>query len=183
LWAKWTTTAPPCWARPFARPPPITAARAKRICAGISRPRDIFDTGPLGGLSTRGWLRRLDNSQDSNGYDEGWWMVYARAGWFARWHARPDWWLDAEAAARLPLYNSARYSLTGADGDGNVSVEPGREITTEAALILRRPTWSIGLAYENFAFGRSEPEPLPPFEIFQPESKGEAWSLRVGVVF
>ena len=144
---------------------------------------DIFDTGPLGGLSTRGWLRRLDNSQNSNGYDEGWWMVYARAGWFARWHTGPDWWLDAEAAARLPLYNSARYSLTGADGDGNVSVEPGREITTEAALTLRRATWSIGLAYENFAFGRSDPEPLPPFEIFQPESKGDAWSLRVGVAF
>ena len=142
-----------------------------------------FDTGPLGGISTRGWLRRLDNSNDHNGYDEGWWMVYARAGWFAEGRRPGGWSGEAEAALRLPLYNSARYSLTGADGEGNVSVEPGREITTEAALTLRRETWSVGLAYEDFDFGRSDPEPLPPFEIFQPSSEGRLLSLRVGVIF
>jgi hypothetical protein len=144
---------------------------------------DIFDTGPLGGLSTRGWLRRLDNSQDSNGYDEGL-VDGVRPRGLVRPLARASRLVARRGSRRAPpLYNSARYSLTGADGDGNVSVEPGREITTEAALILRRATWSIGLAYENFAFGRSDPEPLPPFEIFQPESKGDAWSLRVGVAF
>lgn len=143
-----------------------------------------FDTGPLGGISTRGWLRRLDNSnRNSNGYDEGWWMVYARTGWFAEGRRPGGWSWEAEAALRVPLYNSARYSLTGADGEGNVTVEPGREITTEATLTLRRETWSVGLAYENFEFGRSEPEPLPPFEIFQPASEGNAWSFRVGVIF
>ena len=143
----------------------------------------VFETGPLGGLSTRGWLRRLDNSNDHNGYDEGWWMVYARAGWFVEGRQPGGWNWEAEASLRVPLYNSARYSLTGADGEGNVSVEPGREVTSEAALTLRRANWSVGLAYENFDFGRSDPEPLPPFEIFQPASEGAAWSFRVGVIF
>ena len=140
-------------------------------------------TGPLGGLSTRGWLRRLDNSQDSNGYDEAWWMLYARAGWFARWSWSAGGHLDAEAALRLPLYNSARYSLTGADGRGNASVEPGRELSYEATLTWRTANWLAGLTYEDFQFGLSDPEPLPPFEIFQPASEGRVLSLRLGLVF
>ena len=140
-------------------------------------------TGPLGGLSTRGWLRRLDNRKDSNGYDEGWWTLYARAGWFARWTWSAGGHLAAEAALRMPLYNSARYSLTGADGSGNVRVEPGREPSYEAALTWRTANWLAGLTYEDFHFGRSDPEPLPPFEIFQPESEGRVLSLRVGLVF
>lgn len=141
-------------------------------------------TGPLGGLSTRGWLRRLDNSQrNSNGYDEAWWTFYVRAGWFASRTTRAGGQLSAEAALRAPLYNTARYSLTGADGSGNVSVEPGREVSYETAVTWRTATWLAGLTYEDFHFGLSDPEPLPPFEIFQPESKGRVLSLRVGLVF
>lgn len=141
-------------------------------------------TGPLGGISTRGWLRRLDNSQrDSNGYDEAWWIVYARAGWYADWTMTARGHLTAEAAVRLPLYNSARYSLTGTDGSGNVSVKPGHETSLEASLTWRTTGWLVGLTYEDFQFGLSDPEPLPPFEIFQPESEGRLLSLRAGLVF
>lgn len=141
-----------------------------------------FTTGPLGGLSTRGWLRRLDNN-DRNGYDEAWWMVYGRAGWYAAWSPAAGWQLDLEAAARLPAYNRARYSLVGPRGDGNVSVEPGRTVSYEARAELRHTTWHLGLAYEEFRFGESEAEPLPPFEIFQPRSDGRILSLQVGVAF
>ena len=143
-----------------------------------------FASGPLGGLSTRGWLRRLDNSdRASNGYDEAWWMVYGRAGWFAAWPSAAGWQLHLEAAARLPVYNRARYSLVGPRGDGNVSVAPGREISYEARVEVRHAAWHLGLAYEAFRFGESEATPLPPFELFQPRSEGRILSLQVGVTF
>lgn len=129
------------------------------------------ETGPLGGLSTRGWLRRLDNSQDSNGYDEAWWLLYGRAGWYAGWRPGPDLRLRVEAAVRLPAYNSARYSLAGPEGDGNVSVEPGREVSYEARAELRAATWSLGLTYEDFRISQSEPEPLPPSKSSNPNPK------------
>lgn len=143
-----------------------------------------FRTGPLGGLATRGWLRRLGNSdRDSNGYDEAWWMVYGRAGWFAAWSPSAGWQINLEAAARLPAYNRARYSLAGPGGEGNVSVEPGREVGYEARAEVRRAAWHVALTYAELRFGESEPEPLPPFEIFQPRSEGRIVSLQAGLSF
>jgi hypothetical protein len=146
--------------------------------------RDDTQTGPLGGLATRAWLRRLDNSaRDNNGYDEAWWMVYGVLGWFVEQPLDQHHHLFAEAALRLPLYNNARYSLVGPEGDGNVAVEPGREWSYEAAAGLRTTRWRLALAYETFSFGRSASKPLPPFEIFQPESEGRQLSLRISLIF
>lgn len=143
-----------------------------------------WNSGPLGGLSTRAWLRQLDHSErNSNGYDEAWWLVYGRAGWFAEYAAAADTRWFAEGALRLPVYNYAKYSLTGADEDRQVAVEPGRELSYEAAAGLRKAGWTVALTYEDFSFGRSDPEALPPFEIFQPASEGRVLSLRVGLLF
>lgn len=143
-----------------------------------------WSSGPLGGLSTRAWLRQLDHSErNSNGYDEAWWLVYARAGWFAEYAATADARWFAEGALRLPVYNYAKYSLTGADEDRQVSVEPGRELSYEAAAGWRTATWTVAVTYEDFNFGRSDPASLPPFEIFQPASEGRVLSLRVGLLF
>ncbi len=145
---------------------------------------DQMDTGPLAGLSARAWLRRLDHgARDSNGYDEGWFITYARLGWFASVGPADGLRVRAEAALRLPIYNTAHYSLTGADGSSDASVEPGGELSAEAALDLVSPRWRIGLAYEDFEFSESNGASLPPFEIFQPESEGRLLSLRVGVTF
>lgn len=143
-----------------------------------------FSTGPLGGLSLRTWLRRLDNgARDSNGYDEAWLIAYGRAGWFAERALGGDLRLALEAALRLPIYNGARYSLSGADDASDVSVEPGRELSGEVALVLRGARGWVGVAYEDFAFSRSEAESLPPFQVFQPESEGRLVTVRAGLAF
>jgi hypothetical protein len=137
---------------------------------------------PFAGLGARPWLRRLDNTRvDSGGYDEEWISLYGRAGLRAEWGDPAGTQLFAEAALRRPFYTSVRYILDLDGHGGDVSVEPGAEWTVAAEAGLRWRGACLTLFYEDLAFGRSDPESIPPFDIAQNESSGQILGLRLGV--
>ncbi len=142
--------------------------------------------GPLAGLGLRSWLRRLDNSErNSTGYDEAWLTAYARLGAFAEGAtaATPTSPWRVEAGLHLPFYNTAYYSLESPLTSETASVSPGLKPSLFAEASVRGAGWFASLRFEELLFGASDPEPLPPFEIFQPESEGRLVSLQAGLTW
>jgi hypothetical protein len=145
---------------------------------------DRLRLAPFLGLGARPWLRRLDSSpRDSNGYDEEWLSIYGRAGLRAEWTATANARFFAQAAARRPFSTTTRVSLSFDDGDQDLSLEPKSEWSADAEVGAEIGDARISLFCEQIAFGRSDSESVPPFEIFQPESEGRLVGLRVGLEF
>ena len=154
----------------------IAEADARRVYAL----GEALELRPRAGFGWRSWLRRIDNSgRFSNGYDESWNSAYGLLGAELR-HRVGDAAVFAGATCRAPVFNRVRYHLTTAGGDDNVTVEPGREPGWRVEAGIERGAWTLCAFFERMDFPRSDAEVIPPFEVFQPESRGEVVGLRLG---
>ncbi len=135
------------------------------------------------GIGARYWLRRLaEGNTDAGGYDEGWFMLYARLGAELIWQVAPDTRFYFNFARRPAIYNSTWYNIRIQDEE-TFSLEPGRDWTwdLEAGWVTDRYRFSV--YYETYAFKQSDSKLFPPLEVFQPESEGRSAGVQIGVMW
>ncbi len=141
-----------------------------------------FRLSPLAGVGARGWLRQLDNSpRDSTGYDEAWLTTFLRTGLRAAYAPREDAEFFAEAALRLPVYNTVHYSFNFDGSSEDVAVEPGCELTFAAEAGAKFHGTRVSAFYEQLKFSRSNTATISGFDVSQPDSDGSIIGLRIGI--
>lgn len=138
---------------------------------------------PRFGIGARYWLRRLAKGDtDAGGYDEGWFMLYARLGADLVWQPAPDTRFFIDIARRPAIYNRTWYNIRIQDEE-TFTLEPGRDWTwdVEAGWVTDRYRFSV--FYETYAFKQSDSKLFPPLEVFQPKSDGRSAGVQMGVMW
>lgn len=144
---------------------------------------DATRWAPLAGLAGFFRERGIDNSNRfRDGYDERWASIAARLGARAEIDTAVDVTLHAEAAAVLPLLQRVAYNLSDS-GESGVTVEPGRRTGLRLSAGAAIGPWSLAIAHEVLAYGRSEDQSLGRFLVYQPESDEQRTTLQLSAEF
>ena len=138
---------------------------------------------PRFGFGARYWLRRLaEGETDAGGYDEGWFMLYARLGADVVWTVDPKTRFFVNFARRPAIYNRTWYNIRIQDEE-TFSLEPGREWTWDVEAGWQTDRYTFAVFYETFAFKQSNSKIVPPLEVFQPKSEGQSVGVQMGVLW
>lgn len=142
-----------------------------------------FSFQPRFGIGARYWLRRIaEGDTDAGGYDEGWFMLYARLGGIVQWAIDPQTRIFLSVARRPALYNETYYSIELEDEE-TFSLKPGRDATWEIEAGLTVQRIRISVFYETLSFEQSNSKIVPPLELFQPESEGRIVGAQIGLLW
>lgn len=136
---------------------------------------------PFAGLGYRWWLRDIQNSSNSIGYEETWWSSYARLGIRSNHIFSDQLNAFAEAGVKFPMNteNEADLSVL---GFSTVTLEPGNETSFFAEAGLKREKLKFSIFYEGMRFSKSSLDNNYN-AFYQPESKADIFGVNIGIVF
>lgn len=137
---------------------------------------------PFIGLGSEVWLRDLDDTRTPdgarvNGAREWWGCVYGRMGLGLEYPVTEDIRLFAEAGIKLPIYarNEADFHLSGDPGGG---LEPEMDFSGFGSIGYRWKQWGVKASYDSLRFDRSDVESAGQFNLYQPDSKSDIYSVE-----
>lgn len=150
-------------------------------------PNYRFDSGLLVkgfiGIGGRWWFRDIDSTRTAtgapvSGSEEWWWCVFGRLGAGVEYPVSKELEIFTEAGLKVPIYarNYANFFVTNSP---SASLEPDQEVSAFGNIGLRWKNVSVKFAYDSLRFGRSDKVDSGTFELYQPKSKADIYSLEV----
>lgn len=139
----------------------------------------VLSIGPLAGLGTRVWQRRLDATGDRKyGYDENWIMLYGLLGVGANAKIFSQTELFARAVLRFPFLNTETINVSDQGDSSTVVLRPGNKVSLylEGGLVVDMIFLSV--YYEQLRFSESNLD--EEYEILQPESSADIFGIKAG---
>ncbi len=138
---------------------------------------------PFAGLVGEFWLRDLDDTKTSDGSPvmgarEWWGCVYGRLGLGAEYPIAEEIVVFAEGGVKLPVYarNEAEFFVSGSPSAG---LEPEQDFSGFGNIGLRWKQWGARIAYDSLRFDRSDAVSVGMFDLYQPRSESDVYSVEV----
>lgn len=138
---------------------------------------------PFAGLGGKLWLRDLDDTKTSDGDPvkgarEWWGCVYGRAGLGAEYPLSEEMAVFAEAGLKLPIYarNEANFFMSDSLRAG---LEPKQDFSGFGNVGIRWKQWGIRASYDALRFDRSDAVSSGMFDLYQPKSKSDIYSVDI----
>ena len=135
------------------------------------------------GLGGEFWLRDLDDTKTSNGDPvkgarEWWGCVYGRLGLGVEYPVTEEIGVFAEAGVKLPIYarNEANFFVS---GNPSAHLEPELDFSGFGNIGLRWKQWGARVSYDALRFDRSDAVSSGMFDLYQPKSKSDVYSVEV----
>ncbi len=137
---------------------------------------------PFAGLGYRWWLRDIQDTANSVGYEERWWSIYGRIGIRGDRAFSPRERFFATAGVILPFYSENKADLS-AFGFGDISLEPEGSPSFFAEAGYGRDTLKVGIFYEGLRFSKSDPVTSGNYIFWQPESEADTLGINLYFTF
>ena len=135
------------------------------------------------GLGGEFWLRDLDDTKTSagdpvKGAREWWGCVYGRLGFGAEYPLTQEIGIFTEAGLKLPIYarNEAKFLVSGSP---SADLEPEQDFSGFGNIGLRWKQWGARVSYDALRFDRSDVVSSGMFDLYQPKSKSDVYSVEV----
>jgi hypothetical protein len=135
------------------------------------------------GIGGRWWFRDIDDTRTEagepvRGSEEWWWCVYGRLGAGTEYPVSRELDIFTEAGVKMPVYarNDANLYVIGAP---SASLEPDQDISVFGNIGIRWKQLAVKFAYDSLRFDRSDKVTSGTFELYQPKSKADIYSLEV----
>ena len=135
------------------------------------------------GLGGEFWLRDLDDTKTSDGDSvrgarEWWGCLYGRAGLGAEYPVAEEITVFAEGGVKLPIYarNEANFFVSDSPSAG---LEPVQDFSGFGNIGLRWKKWGAKLSYDTLRFDRSDTVSSGMFDLYQPKSESDVYSVEV----
>ncbi len=146
-----------------------------------------FDSGlwlkSFAGLGGEFWLRDLDDTKTPggdpvNGGREWWGCIYGRMGLGAEYPVAEEVVIFAEGGIKLPIYarNEVDFYVSGSSSAG---LEPEQDFSGFGHIGLRWKQWGAKVSYDSLRFDRSDAVSSGLFNLYQPESQADVYSVVV----
>jgi hypothetical protein len=137
----------------------------------------------LAGLGVNSWDRDIQNSTDINGnpvfgYLEEYRLTYARLTAGINFH-QTRWLHQLRAGGRYGLDISERIDLFGVTLEPKPQFSPYIEWRSDRLSATGKPRLGFSIYHEQLILDKSDPVAIPPFLIWQPESKRVETGLRL----
>ncbi len=129
---------------------------------------------PFGGIGYRWWKRNVTGTQSFQAFDEGWHVVYTKAGARGQYGIDRDVALFADAGTILPVYTRVSGGSSGSKG----SFKPGMGVSTFAEAGVDYKGLRPSIYYEGNRFSADESG-----VIGFPRTEGDVFGLRVAFEF
>ncbi len=135
------------------------------------------------GLGGEFWLRDLNDTKTDagdpvQGSREWWGSLYGRMGLGAEYPVTENIRIFSEAGVKLPVYarNEANFFVS---GNPSVGLEPKQDFSGFGNLGLRWKQWGAKVSYDSLRFDRSDAVSSGMYDLYQPESKSDVYSIEV----
>jgi hypothetical protein len=146
-----------------------------------------FDSGlwlkSFVGLGGEFWLRELKDTRTSGGdpvrgAEEWWGCLYGRLGLGLEYSLPKEIVVFAEGGVKLPIYarNEANFFLSGSPSAG---LEPEQDFSGFGKIGLRWKQWGAKVIYDSLRFNRSDAVSSGMFNLYQPESQADVYSIEI----
>lgn len=135
------------------------------------------------GIGGEWWFRDIDDTRTEmgdpvKGSEEWWWCVYGRLGAGAKYPVSKELDIFTEAGVKIPVYarNDANLFVIGAP---SARLEPDQDISVFGNIGIRWKQLAVKFAYDSLRFDRSDKVTSGTFELYQPKSEADIYSLEV----
>lgn len=135
------------------------------------------------GLGGEFWLRDLDDTKTPGGDPvqgarEWWGCLYGRVGLGAEYPVAEEVLVFAEGGVKLPIYtrNEADFFVS---GSSSTSLEPEQDVSGFGSFGLRWKQWGAKVSYDSLRFDRSDVVSAGMFDLYQPDSQADVYSVEV----
>jgi hypothetical protein len=148
-----------------------------------------FSLEPFGGLGLRWWLRDIHDGTTATGgtaygYTEGWTTFYGRLGIRGDVDLSSRTQMFAEAGLKLPLYNENTAYLSDAGLGSDVTLYPGKSLSSFAEVGMQINRFKASLFYDGMRFSKSAVVDIGGgIGVFQPKSSADIYGVKIGATF